>query len=155
LSQQEGIPEDQWCYETNARKLLQEQASVMASLFAPQHVLARAAEARYLFSRLDQQPQVTALKKNYLRSAWPSAKWTAATGPLVHLNAGSYDGRGTSAASFGARAGRGGPGRALGALRGIPVAAWQENLPNKVQATLEEALNRGLPRVLPRQHLFQ
>jgi len=66
LSQQEGIPEDQWCYETNARKLSQEKVGVLVSLLAPQHALARVANARYLSFVLDQQPQVTAMKKDYL-----------------------------------------------------------------------------------------
>jgi formylglycine-generating enzyme required for sulfatase activity len=66
LSQQEGIPEEQWCYETSARKLTQEKVSVMVRLLAPQHPLARAANAGYLPLVLDQQPQVTALKKGYL-----------------------------------------------------------------------------------------
>jgi formylglycine-generating enzyme required for sulfatase activity/serine/threonine protein kinase len=66
LSQKEGIPEEQRCYETNARQLSQERLSVTLSLLAPQHALARAAAARYLSLVVDQQPQVTALKKNYL-----------------------------------------------------------------------------------------
>jgi len=66
LSQQEGIPEDQWCYETNARKLSQEKVGVLVSLLAPQHALARVANARYLSFVLDHQPQVTAMKKDYL-----------------------------------------------------------------------------------------
>jgi formylglycine-generating enzyme required for sulfatase activity len=66
LSQQEGIPEDQWCYETNVRKLSEEKVSVLVSLLAPQHALARAAKARYLPLVLDQETQVTALKKGYL-----------------------------------------------------------------------------------------
>jgi formylglycine-generating enzyme required for sulfatase activity len=66
LSQQEAIPEDQWCYETNARKLSQERVSVLVSLLAPQHALARAIKARHLSLVLEQQPEVTALKKGYL-----------------------------------------------------------------------------------------
>jgi serine/threonine protein kinase/formylglycine-generating enzyme required for sulfatase activity len=66
LSQKEGIPEDQWCYETNGRKLSEEKVSVLVSLLAPRHALARAANARYLSFVLDQQPQVSALKKGYL-----------------------------------------------------------------------------------------
>jgi eukaryotic-like serine/threonine-protein kinase len=66
LSQQEGIPEDQWCYETNAPKLSQEQVSGLGSLLVPQYPLARAAGTRYLLFLLDRQPQVTALKKGYL-----------------------------------------------------------------------------------------
>ena len=66
LSQQEGVPEDQWCYETNAEKLSQAKVSNFVSLLLPQHPLARAARTNYFFSLLDQQPQVTALKKGYL-----------------------------------------------------------------------------------------
>jgi serine/threonine protein kinase/formylglycine-generating enzyme required for sulfatase activity len=66
LSRQEGVPEDQWCYETNARKLSQEKVSVLVSLLAPQHPLARAANARYLSLVLERQPQVTALKRGHL-----------------------------------------------------------------------------------------
>jgi serine/threonine protein kinase/formylglycine-generating enzyme required for sulfatase activity len=66
LSQQEGISEDQWCYETNARKLSQEKVRVMVGLLTPQHALARAANVRYLSFVLDQQPQVTALKTGNL-----------------------------------------------------------------------------------------
>jgi formylglycine-generating enzyme required for sulfatase activity len=66
LSQQEGIPEEQWCYETNAGKLSGEKRSVLVSLLAPQHALARAATARHLSLVLDQRPEVTALKKGYL-----------------------------------------------------------------------------------------
>jgi formylglycine-generating enzyme required for sulfatase activity len=66
LSQQDEIPEDQWCYVTNARELSQEQVSVLVSLLVPQHPLARGAGTSYLLSLLDQQPQVTALKKGYL-----------------------------------------------------------------------------------------
>jgi eukaryotic-like serine/threonine-protein kinase len=66
LSQQEGIPEDQWCYETNAEKLSQAKVSNFVRLLLPQHPLARAARTNYFFSLLDQQPQVTALKKGYL-----------------------------------------------------------------------------------------
>jgi formylglycine-generating enzyme required for sulfatase activity len=66
LSQQEGLPEDQWSYETNARKLSQEKGSVLVGLLASQHALARAVNARSLSLVLEQPPQVTALKKGYL-----------------------------------------------------------------------------------------
>jgi formylglycine-generating enzyme required for sulfatase activity len=66
LSQQDGIPEDQWCYETNARKLPQEKVSVLVSLLLPHHPLARAAGMSYCFFLRDRQPEVTALKKGYL-----------------------------------------------------------------------------------------
>jgi hypothetical protein len=64
LSQQDGIPEDQWCYETNARKLSQAQVGVFVSLVLPHHPLAGAASTSYFL--LDRQPQVTALKRGYL-----------------------------------------------------------------------------------------
>jgi formylglycine-generating enzyme required for sulfatase activity len=63
LSQQEGIPEEQWCYETDARKLSQEKVAVLVSLVVPHHPLAGAASTSYWLNR---QPQVTALKKGYL-----------------------------------------------------------------------------------------
>jgi formylglycine-generating enzyme required for sulfatase activity len=66
LSRQDGIPEDQWCYETDARKLSQERVSVLGSLLVPQDPLARAAGARYLLLLLDRRPQVTAMRKGYL-----------------------------------------------------------------------------------------
>jgi serine/threonine protein kinase/formylglycine-generating enzyme required for sulfatase activity len=66
LSQQEGIPEEQWCYETNARKLSQEKVGVLVNLLVPQHPLAKAAHTRQFTFLVDQQPQVRALKKGYL-----------------------------------------------------------------------------------------
>jgi formylglycine-generating enzyme required for sulfatase activity len=66
LSQQDGIPEDQWCYETNARKQFEEKMSVYGSLLLPHHPLARAATTSHFSFLQDQQPGVTALKKNYL-----------------------------------------------------------------------------------------
>jgi formylglycine-generating enzyme required for sulfatase activity len=66
LSQQDGIPEDQWCYETNARQLSREKVSVFGSLLLPHHATARAASASYFIFLLDEQPAVTALKKGYL-----------------------------------------------------------------------------------------
>jgi formylglycine-generating enzyme required for sulfatase activity len=66
LSQQDGIPEDQWCYETNARERFEEKMSVYRSLLLLHHPLARAVSARYFFFLQDQQPEVTELKKNYL-----------------------------------------------------------------------------------------
>ena len=66
LSQKDGLPEDQWCYETNARKLSQEKLSGLVSLLAPQHALATATNASYFSFLLDRQPELTALKKGYL-----------------------------------------------------------------------------------------
>jgi serine/threonine protein kinase/formylglycine-generating enzyme required for sulfatase activity len=65
LSQQDGIPEDQWCYETNARKVSQANAIVFVRLLLPHHPLYRAASTSYLVMYL-LPPQVTAMKKNYL-----------------------------------------------------------------------------------------
>jgi formylglycine-generating enzyme required for sulfatase activity len=66
LSQQDGIPEEQWCYATNARNLSQEKLSVVGSLLLPQHPLARAAQTSYYSVLLKEQPHVTAWKKGYL-----------------------------------------------------------------------------------------
>jgi formylglycine-generating enzyme required for sulfatase activity len=67
LSRQDGISEDQWCYETNARKLTQEQVSVLGSLLVPQDPLTRGAGTSYFYFLLDRRwPQVTAMRKGYL-----------------------------------------------------------------------------------------
>jgi formylglycine-generating enzyme required for sulfatase activity len=66
MSQQEGIPEDQWCYETDAEQVSQGKVSGLVSLLAPQHPLARAVNARRFSLLLDGKPGVTALKKGYL-----------------------------------------------------------------------------------------
>src|SRR5262249_22927922 len=67
LSQQDEIPEDQWCYVTDARELSQEQVSVLVSLLVPQYPLAKGEGTSYFLSLLDRQSQVTALKNAYLR----------------------------------------------------------------------------------------
>jgi formylglycine-generating enzyme required for sulfatase activity len=64
LSQQEGIPEEHWCYETNARQLSQEKVRVGVSLLLPQDPLGRAASTSFFL--VDRHPQVTALKQNCL-----------------------------------------------------------------------------------------
>jgi formylglycine-generating enzyme required for sulfatase activity len=64
LSQQDGIREDQWCYDTNAWALPREKVSVFVSLLLPHDPLTGATSTSYFL--LDRQPQVTALKKNYL-----------------------------------------------------------------------------------------
>jgi serine/threonine protein kinase/formylglycine-generating enzyme required for sulfatase activity len=64
LSRQDGLPEEQWCYETNARQLSQAQVGVFASLVLPHHPLVGAAQTSYFL--LGRQPQVTALKRDYL-----------------------------------------------------------------------------------------
>jgi formylglycine-generating enzyme required for sulfatase activity len=66
LSQRDGISEDQWCYETNVRQLSQAKVSVFGSLLLPHHALAKAASTSYFFFLLDEQPEVTALKRGYL-----------------------------------------------------------------------------------------
>jgi eukaryotic-like serine/threonine-protein kinase len=64
LSEQEGIPAEQWCYETNAQKLSQEKLSAAVMLLLQPPSLAAAASSSYFL--LDRQPQVTALRPNYL-----------------------------------------------------------------------------------------
>jgi formylglycine-generating enzyme required for sulfatase activity len=64
LSRRDGIPEDQWCYETNARELSREKVSAFVTLVLPHHPLDGAASAGYFL--LDRRPQVTAVRKNYL-----------------------------------------------------------------------------------------
>jgi formylglycine-generating enzyme required for sulfatase activity len=67
LSRQDGISEDQWCYETDAGELSQMKVSVLGSLLVPQDALARGAGTSYLYFLLDRRrPQVTALRKGYL-----------------------------------------------------------------------------------------
>src|SRR5262249_21416067 len=67
LSQQDEIPEDQWCYVTDAREQSEEQVSVLVSLLVPQYPLAKGEGTSYFLSLLDRQSQVTALKNAYLR----------------------------------------------------------------------------------------
>jgi formylglycine-generating enzyme required for sulfatase activity len=62
LSEQEGIPPEQWCYETNALRLSQEKVSATVMMLIQRHPLTAAATSFLL----DRQPQVTALRKNYL-----------------------------------------------------------------------------------------
>jgi formylglycine-generating enzyme required for sulfatase activity len=64
LSEQEGIPPEQWCYETNAQKLSREKLSVTAMLLSQRHPLAAASSSGYFL--LDRSLQVTALRKDYL-----------------------------------------------------------------------------------------
>jgi formylglycine-generating enzyme required for sulfatase activity len=66
LNQLEGIPEDQWCYETDAGRLSQEKIGVLVSLLGQHHPLARGASIIHFINLLNRQPQVTALKKGYL-----------------------------------------------------------------------------------------
>jgi formylglycine-generating enzyme required for sulfatase activity len=65
LSAREGLPPDQWCYETNARRLAHEQVSASVTLVLPHHPLGAAASTSFFLMR--RQPQVTALRKGYLR----------------------------------------------------------------------------------------
>ncbi len=64
LSEQEGIPPEQWCYETNAPRLLQEKVNAAVMLLLQRHPLAAAASSSYFL--VGRQPQVTGLRKNYL-----------------------------------------------------------------------------------------
>jgi serine/threonine protein kinase/formylglycine-generating enzyme required for sulfatase activity len=66
LSKMEGVPKDQWCYETSAQQLSQAKVGVCVSLLLPQNPLARAASTSHFYSLLAEQPQVRALKKGYL-----------------------------------------------------------------------------------------
>ena len=64
LSEQEGIPKEQWCYETNAQRLSHENLSAGLMLLLQRHPLAAAGTSSYFL--LDRKPQVTALRKDYL-----------------------------------------------------------------------------------------
>jgi serine/threonine protein kinase/formylglycine-generating enzyme required for sulfatase activity len=64
LSEQDGIPPEQWCYETDAQRLSQESLSAGLMLLLQRHPLAAAGTSGYFL--LDRQPQVTGLPKNYL-----------------------------------------------------------------------------------------
>jgi formylglycine-generating enzyme required for sulfatase activity len=64
LSDQEGIPKEQWCYETNAEKLSREKVSATVMLLLQRHPLAAAGSSSSFV--LDRQPEVTALRKDYL-----------------------------------------------------------------------------------------
>jgi formylglycine-generating enzyme required for sulfatase activity len=64
LSEREGIPPEQWCYETNAQRLSQEKVSATVLLLLQGHPLRAAASASYFLE--DRQPQVTGLRKDYL-----------------------------------------------------------------------------------------
>jgi formylglycine-generating enzyme required for sulfatase activity len=64
LSEQEGIPPEQWCYETNAQQLSREKASAAVMLLLQRHPLVAASSSSYFL--VDRQLQVTALRKDYL-----------------------------------------------------------------------------------------
>ncbi|MGH7171458.1 MAG: formylglycine-generating enzyme family protein [Gemmataceae bacterium] len=64
LSEQEGIPAEQWCHETNAQRLTQEKVSATRMMLMQRHPLVAATSSSYFL--LHRQPQVTALRKNYL-----------------------------------------------------------------------------------------
>jgi formylglycine-generating enzyme required for sulfatase activity len=64
LSEQEGIPPEQWCYETNVQRLSHEKVSVTVMMLLQRHPLVAAGSSSYFVE--DHQPQVTALRKNYL-----------------------------------------------------------------------------------------
>jgi serine/threonine protein kinase/formylglycine-generating enzyme required for sulfatase activity len=64
LSAQEGIPAEQWCYETNAQRLSQENVSAAVMVLLQRHPLAAAGSSSYFV--LDRHPEVKALRKDYL-----------------------------------------------------------------------------------------
>jgi eukaryotic-like serine/threonine-protein kinase len=64
LSAQEGIPEEQWCYETNAQQLARENVSATVMMLLQRHPLAAAGSSSYFVE--DRQPEVTALRRDYL-----------------------------------------------------------------------------------------
>jgi formylglycine-generating enzyme required for sulfatase activity len=64
LSEQEGIPPEQWCYETNEERLSREKVSALVMLSLQRHPLAAAGTSSYFL--LDRKPEVTGLRKNYL-----------------------------------------------------------------------------------------
>jgi formylglycine-generating enzyme required for sulfatase activity len=64
LSEQEGIPKEQWCYETNAQRLWREKASAAVMMLLQRHPLAAAGSSSYFL--VDRPLQVTALRKDYL-----------------------------------------------------------------------------------------
>jgi serine/threonine protein kinase/formylglycine-generating enzyme required for sulfatase activity len=64
LSEQEGIPKEQWCYETNAQQLAREKVSATVMMLLQRHPLVAAGSTSYF---LDDRPlEVTALRKDYL-----------------------------------------------------------------------------------------
>jgi formylglycine-generating enzyme required for sulfatase activity len=64
LSKVEGIPPEQWCYETNARQIADANVSVYAALCLANHPLNATAASSYFL--LNREVRVTALRKNYL-----------------------------------------------------------------------------------------
>jgi formylglycine-generating enzyme required for sulfatase activity len=64
LSERDGIPEEQWCYETNAERLSREKLSATVMLLLQRHPLVAAGTSSYFV--VDRRPGVTALRKNYL-----------------------------------------------------------------------------------------
>jgi formylglycine-generating enzyme required for sulfatase activity len=64
LSEQEGIPPDQWCYETNAKELSSRNLQAYATIVLQAQPLAAVGCSSY-FLRL-RRPTVTKLKANYL-----------------------------------------------------------------------------------------
>jgi formylglycine-generating enzyme required for sulfatase activity len=67
LSEQEGIPPEQWCYETNAERLSREKVSAAVMMLLQRHPLVAAGTSSYFV--VDRRPGVTALRKNYLSLA--------------------------------------------------------------------------------------
>jgi formylglycine-generating enzyme required for sulfatase activity len=66
LSEQEGIPLEQWCYETNAQSLSREKASAAVMMLLQRHPLVAAGSSSYFHYLVDRPLQVTALRKDYL-----------------------------------------------------------------------------------------
>jgi formylglycine-generating enzyme required for sulfatase activity len=64
LSEQEGIPPEQWCYETDAQRLSQEKVSAALMLLLQRHPLGAAGTSSYFLE--DRHPQVTAIRKDDL-----------------------------------------------------------------------------------------
>jgi formylglycine-generating enzyme required for sulfatase activity len=64
LSEQDGIPPEQWCYETNAQSLSREKLSAAVLLLLQRHPLVAVGSSSY-FS-VDRPLQVTGLRKDYL-----------------------------------------------------------------------------------------
>ncbi len=64
LSEQEGMPPEQWCYETSAQRLSQEKISAAVMMLLQCHPLVAAASSSYFV--VDRRPRVIALRKNYL-----------------------------------------------------------------------------------------
>jgi formylglycine-generating enzyme required for sulfatase activity len=63
LSDQDGIPPEEWCYEMNVQSSPREKIGVGLMMLLKRHPLAAATSSYFLF---DWKPHVTALRKNHL-----------------------------------------------------------------------------------------